>query len=191
MLTRNFAYYAMQHYPQCFLMPIMPKIMLAYDWDMPRLNIIIIITNEGSPVLLLDGDISPNYETSFTEDGPPVSLVNVNSLSLTDQDLNPSNYTVFVTLLDPLQGDEERVDIVGEFPLLQINCSQPHNLFITGNTNIIDIEDALRNVVYNNTAEELNGTYRIVEFVDDNYRGQQLRSNLVMTHNIYSSERST
>ena len=151
---------------------------------MPFLFVIeLLYINEGSPVLLLDGDISPNYETSFTEDGPPVSLVNVNSLSLTDQDLNPSNYTVFVTLLDPLQGDEERVDVVGEFPLLQINCSQPHNLFITGNTNIIDIEDALRNVVYNNTAEELNGTYRIVEFVvDDNYRGQQLRSSPVMTH---------
>ena len=139
--------------------------------------------NEGSPVILLDGDISPNYQTSFTEEGPPVTLVNVNSLSLTDQDLNPSNYTVIVRLMDPLQGDEERVDVDGEFPLLQINRSQPHNLIITGNTNIIDIEDAVRNVVYVNTAEELNGTYRIVEFVvEDNYRGQLLRSNPVMTH---------
>ena len=151
---------------------------------MPFLFVIeLLYINEGSPVILLDGDISPNYQTSFTEEGPPVSLVNVNALSLTDQDLNPSNYTVFITLMDPLQGDEERVDVIGEFPLLQINRSQPHNLIITGNINIIDIEDALRNVVYDNTAEELNGTYRIVEFVvDDNYRGQQLRSNPVMTH---------
>ena len=56
-------------------------------------------------------------------------------------------------------------------------------IYCMSNTNIIDIEDALRNVVYNNTAKELNGTYRIVEFVvDDNYCGQQLRSNPVMTH---------
>ena len=139
--------------------------------------------NEGSPVLLLDGDISPNYQTSFIEEGPPVSLVNVNSLSLTDPDLNPSNYTVTVRLMDPLQGDEERVDVNGEFPPLQINRSQPHNLIITGNTNIIDIEDAVRNIVYINAAEELNGTYRIIQFVvEDNYRGQLLRSSPVMTH---------
>ena len=154
------------------------------DEQMPlTFNIVLFIINEGTPVLLLDGDISPNYETSFTEEGPPASLVNVNSLSLTDSDLNPSNYTVFVTLLDPLQGDEERVDINGVFPLLQINRSHPHYLTITGNTSILDIESALRSVIYSNTAEELNGTHRIVEFVvDDNFRGQQLTSTPAMTH---------
>ena len=139
--------------------------------------------NEGSPVLLLDGNVSPNYETSFIEEGPAVSLVNVESLSLTDPDLNPSNYTVTVTLMDPLQGDEERLDVVGEFPLLQINRSQPQYLTISGNTNIIDIKEAVRSVVYINTAEELNGTHRIVGFVvDDNYRNQPLRSEPVTTH---------
>ena len=139
--------------------------------------------NEGSPVLLLDGNVSPNYETSFIEEGPAVSLVNVDSLSLTDPDLNPSNYTVTVTLMDPLQGDEERLDVVGEFPLLQINRSQPQYLIISGNTNIIDIEEAVRSVVYINTAEELNGTHRIVGFVvDDDYRNQPLRSEPVTTH---------
>ena len=139
--------------------------------------------NEGSPVLLLDGNVSPNYETSFIEEGPAVSLVNVDSLSLTDPDLNPSNYTVTITLMDPLQGDEERLDVVGEFPLLQINRSQPQYLTISGNTNIIDIEEAVRSVVYINTAEELNGTHRIVEFVvDDDYRNQPLRSEPVTTH---------
>ena len=154
------------------------------DQPMPLIfSIVLFIINEGTPVLLLDGNVSPNYETSFTEEGPPVSLVNVASLSLTDSDLNPSNYTVSITLLDPLQGDEERVDVDGEFPLLQIDRSHPHYVTISGNTAIIDIENALGSVVYNNIAEELNGTHRIVEFaVDDNFRGQRLTSTPVMTH---------
>ena len=139
--------------------------------------------NEGVPVLRLDGSVSPNYATSFTEEGPPVSLVNVNSLSLTDLDLNPSNYTVTVTLMDPQQGDEERVYVDRNFSLLQINHTLPHNLVISGDTNIVNIEDALRRVVYINTAEELDGTHRIVEFVVyDDYRNQPLRSEPATTH---------
>ena len=138
--------------------------------------------NQEAPVLRLDGSLSPNYATSFTEEGSPVSLVNVSSLSLTDQDLNPSNYMVTVTLMDPRQGDEERVYVDGNFSLLQINHSLPHNLVISGNTNIMNIEDALRRVVYINTAKELNGTHRIVQFVVyDNYRNQLQTSVPAMT----------
>ena len=145
----------------------------------------VVCLNAGQPVLLLDGDISPNYATEFTEEGPAVFVVNVDLLSLTDTDINPSNYTLTITLMNPQQGDEERLTFTdgSNFPSLQINDSNPHILIISGYVNIMSIEDALKRVVYINTAEELVGTYRIVAFaVNDVCFNQPQMSDPATTH---------
>ena len=145
----------------------------------------VVCLNAGQPVLLLDGDISPNYATDFTEEGPAVPVVNVDTVSLTDSDINPSNYTLTITIMNAQQGDEERLTFTDDstFLSLQINDNNPHTLIISGYVNIMSIEDALKRVVYINTAEELVGTNRIVEFtVNDICFNQPQMSDPATTH---------
>jgi len=145
----------------------------------------VVCLNAGQPVLLLDGDISPNYATNFTENGPAVPVVNIDTVSLTDSDINPSNYTLTITIMNAQQGDEERLTFSdgSTFLSLQIDDINPHTLVISGYVNIMSVEDALKRVVYINTAEELVGTNRIVEFtVSDVCFNQPQRSDPATTH---------
>ena len=131
------------------------------------LGIIVIANSISSPILLLNGNYGANYTTTFTEQMGPVPIVNTSTFSLTDRDVS-HQYTITVTILGVEQLHQEVLSIsnvpagigasydndTNTLTLVTLNQPQPISLF----------ERALRTITYVNTAEEITGLNRTVEF---------------------------
>ena len=130
-----------------------------------RLNITLIPTNDGEPILSLNGNISTGFAAVFIEESGPVSIVNSTSLNLTDTDLVPFPYTVNVTILDSLQPTNEELLQVFNLPNGMTQYYINHSLIISGMFEITEFQTALRTLTYNNIADEPVGAGRNISFI--------------------------
>ena len=135
------------------------------------LGITVLATNRYPPVLLLNGIYGANYTATFTEQMGPVSIVNTSSFFLVDSDVS-NEYVITVTIHGVEQPVQEILSVsnipagigasydtsTNTLTLVTLNGPQPISLFAA----------VLQSITYDNTADEITGLYRTVEFnLDD------------------------
>ena len=142
----------------------------------------------GTPGTLEFGFITPglrpvNYETTFTEGGPAVGIVDVD-VNASDVDNNDVR-DVSITLTNGQIGDQFVVDLtaisnlgltVTGSPNLPLTSPGPLTLTLTGNVTHADIESALRLVNFENISADPNSTDRIVDFTLRDAQSQSLEA---------------
>ena len=129
-----------------------------------RLNITLNPTNDGPPVLALNGDLGTNYAAEFVEEGGPVAVVN-SSLSLTDVDLVPFPYVVNATILYSEQSEGEEVLRVSYVPQGMSAVYSGYSLILSGSLTIDQYQLSLRTLTYDNYADEPQGDSRVISIV--------------------------
>ena len=126
------------------------------------LNITIIPSNDGAPVLRLNGDSGVNYVATYVEEAGPASIVNETGLTLTDVDLLAFTYEIVAEITDPMQPAGQEVLEVSNVPDGMSQSFTNHTLRVRGRFILSEFESVLRTLTYNNLADEPNGTSRTV-----------------------------
>lgn len=133
------------------------------------------------PLVDLDESMpGQNFETVFTEGTDGVSIVNVASYSITDED-DLYLLSLTCTLTNPLDSDQDSVFLRSQLPDgLTQNGTDLHQLVIQGNSTIANYEVALGLVEYRSTSANPDTTNRLIEiFVTD---ASMLVSNVAVTN---------
>jgi hypothetical protein len=109
---------------------------------------------------------NPNYETTFTENGPAVSIADLDS-SITDLD-DTHIESATVVLTNAQAGDV--LSVGGSLPAgiaASVDASVPGQITVTllGSATLAQYETALEALRFENTSDEPNTTDRIVEVV--------------------------
>ena len=123
------------------------------------------LTNDNPPVLNLNGQLGANFSVVFKEDdsvGGAINITNTSGLTLTDMDRGVYAYTVEVFILNAMDGPNE-VLAVGENQMFVYNNST-NVLTFTATVEASELQDILRSVTYDNTAEEPDSESRIIRF---------------------------
>ena len=169
---------------------------LSYDMDYTvtdggfncipvRLNITIEPSNDGPPVLDLNGQYGTDFNTVFTEEAGPVHIVNTTSLTLTDVDLLPFPYMINATITNSPQPVGEEILTVSSLPVGMIQTYTSHSLIIDGMFSISYFQTVLRTLTYNNIANEPTGTTRTVSIVvNDPFQGPRISNTAYSTITI-------
>ena len=126
-----------------------------------QLNISIEPSNDGDPVLSLNGAFGVNFSSIYIEEAGPVLIVNSSSLTLTDVDLVPFPYIINATITNPQQSASYEVLDVSILPGMTKEYSS-YTLTIKGMLTITDFQTVLRTLTYDNLADEPVGTSRTV-----------------------------
>uniref|UniRef100_A0A1X7V4J9 Cadherin domain-containing protein n=1 Tax=Amphimedon queenslandica TaxID=400682 RepID=A0A1X7V4J9_AMPQE len=129
-----------------------------------QLNITLNPTNDGPPVLALNGDLGTNFNAEFVEEGGPVAVVN-SSLTLTDVDSVSSPYVVNATILYSEQAVGEEVLAVSNIPQGMSAVYSGYSLILSGSLTIDQFQLSLRTLTYDNYADEPQGDSRIISIV--------------------------
>ena len=126
------------------------------------LNITIEPSNDGDPVLNLNGASGRDFSAVYVEEQGPVEIVNSTSLSLVDVDLLPYPYEIVATITDPVQPSSEEVLSVSGLPAGMTMSYSDYVLSVQGTFTIDTFETVLRTLTYNNLADEPDGATRTV-----------------------------
>lgn len=132
----------------------------------PRLIIIELhAVNDFPPAFSLNGQISPNFTATFTEEAGPISALNSTSFFLTDRDLVAFVYTIVVRIENPqpLDSDEVLEITTNLFQGMNVTFSN-YTLTLTGELPLPMFEDVLRTITYNNLDDEPIGNSRLLRF---------------------------
>ena len=97
-----------------------------------RLNIAINPSNNGDPILNLNGPLGLNYSATFTEDAGPVYITNMSSLTLVDVDLLPFPYEIVAVITDPLDSTDDEILSVSNLPPGMIESYADYTLSVSG-----------------------------------------------------------
>ena len=151
-----------------------------------QLNITIEPSNDGPPVLDLNGPYGTNFNTVFTEEAGPVHIVNTTSLTLTDVDLLPFPYMINATITNSPQPVGEEILTVSSLPMGMTQMYTSRSLIIEGMFSISYFQTVLRTLTYNNIANEPIGTTRIVSIVvNDPFQGPRISNTAYSTITIH------
>ena len=129
-----------------------------------------LLLNQFAPVIDLNGPIKDGTGNSvnFTEEGSAVLLVS-QAATVTDNDsfiAYPMITMLEVWLVNPLDGDEEAIQLEHEFGLpnaLTLSTLQ-HRLVVSGAATNMSYISVLRHILYINTASEPTPTERSINF---------------------------
>eukprot|EP00117_Sycon_ciliatum_P047650 scpid1393/ scgid34017/ Protocadherin Fat 4; Cadherin family member 14; FAT tumor suppressor homolog 4; Fat-like cadherin protein FAT-J len=133
-------------------------------------NLTLILSNEASPVLLLDGTSLNDYPVEFTEGSTVhVPLANQTSLSLTDTDRGLFYFSLTVTLAAVPDGTDE--ELTADRALANHNgISVNYNvtlgkLTLQGHVSVDRMQLVARTITYHNRADEPNPSNRVVQWL--------------------------
>ena len=121
-----------------------------------------------NPVLDLDADDSSgatgaNYQTTFTENGPAVTIADSLDAALTDPD-SATLTGLTVTITNLLDGAAESLSAVtGATGIVQNYAGGV--LTLSGASSVANYQQVLRTVAYNNLSNNPNTTPRVITFV--------------------------
>ncbi len=143
----------------------------------------------GNPIPFIDLDADDssgagitNFVTSFTEDGGPVTLADSDA-TLTDLDsANLTSLTVTITNLQDGAFELLAADTTGT----SITASYDSGtgvLTLSGTDTVVNYEQVLRTVMYDNTSDSPTTTTRVIQFQanDGTYSGNIATTNLTVT----------
>ena len=143
-----------------------------------QLNISISPSNDGDPMLSLNGPLGQDYSSVYVEEQGPVSIVNASSLSLTDIDLLPYPYEIVATITDAQQSSNMEILAVSNLPNGMTQNYSNYVLSVEGLFTIDVFETVLQTLTYDNLADEPIGSTRTVSvIVNDDFEGSR-KSNL-------------
>ena len=123
------------------------------------------LTNDNPPVLNLNGPLGANFSTVFVEDdsdGGMVNITNSSGLTVTDGDRGSFPYDVTVSILNAVDGSNE-ILAVGNDQTYTYD-SNTNILTFSATVDVSSLQNTLRTVTYDNTAEEPDPKPRLVRF---------------------------
>ena len=122
--------------------------------------------NEPPVVDLNGGGAGTGHSATFTEDGPPVSIVDSTALTITDADVGDGIVSATVTLTNRPNGEAESLDVnVGASGITKSYDSSSGVLTLSGVASKADYEQVLRTTTYHNSSDTPDTAERSIEFV--------------------------
>ncbi|MBR8535269.1 gliding motility-associated C-terminal domain-containing protein [Carboxylicivirga sediminis] len=143
-----------------------------YDSNVAKSTILLKV----EPNLDLDSDDSSvagrDFETTFTEGGALIPVVDTDVIINTDGDINLQSVSVKLTNI--LNGVDESLSVVGTLPAgISVTTAYENGIGVielSGDASAVDYQTALKQIHYNNTSHNPNTTSRVLELkVNDGY----------------------
>ncbi|WKN43072.1 tandem-95 repeat protein [Tunicatimonas pelagia] len=140
------------------------------------------------PVVDLDanddsGATGSAYEGSFTEDGGAVAIADDDAAISDADDTNLESLTVVITNLQ--DGTDESL-LVGDLSSLNISSSYASGtgtLTLTGSSSVVNYQTALRQIVYNNSSNNPDGTARSITVIANDGDGNSMIATTTLSVN--------
>ena len=144
-----------------------------------RQEVNIITFNNHPPVISTNG--GKDFETVFTEEGPPIPAVNSSALILTDDDLVAFSYTITVSINGvPETTAEDMLSVTG-VPNGMTVVSTTSELSLSGLFPIAEFRAVLSTLTYANIEDNPSGSGRILVFTVNDSLFTSLPTQTVIT----------